>query len=105
MLIGPFDGRAVRTGAASALQELDLDEVARIDPDDVRYAWFEHALNGAERPALLRAAVNYQVAGSNEWRHAESLEALENEPVRLYLAALPGGGPHALVRRQPAVRR
>ena len=59
LLIGPFDERSVEQGASSAVRELDLDPVARIDADDARYEWFDHALEGAERPALLSANVNY----------------------------------------------
>jgi putative CocE/NonD family hydrolase len=102
LLIGPFDEQGVANGPSASVRELALDDVARVDPNGVRYAWFEHALKGAERPALLRAAVNYQLAGSNEWRHEPSLAALEDTPLRLYLAASPDGAPHALVRQPPA---
>ena len=76
--------------------------MARIDPNDARYKWFDHALKGAERPALLSANVNYELAGANEWRHEPSLEALESRPLRFYLKASPGETPHALVAEKPA---
>lgn len=101
LLIGPFDESGVANDVSSSVRELGLDEVARIDANDVRYAWFEHVLQAGERPALLRATVNYQLAGSNEWRHEPSLAALENAPLRLYLAASADGAPHALVRQKP----
>jgi hypothetical protein len=49
----------------------------------------------------LGAEVNYELAGANEWRH-QSLEALESNPRRLYLAASPDGAPHALAAERPA---
>ena len=61
-----------------------------IDPNDARYAWFDHVLREAERPALLSANVNYQLAGANEWRHEPSLAALESKPLRLLPRGLAG---------------
>ena len=104
LLIGPFDSHSVEHGASSSVRGLPLDAVARIDPNEARYAWFEHALQGAERPAILSANVNYELAGANEWRHESSLAALESNPLRFYLAASPGETSHALVAEQPARR-
>jgi putative CocE/NonD family hydrolase len=102
LLIGPFDSRSVEHGASSSVRDLRVDPVARIDPSDARYAWFEHVLRGAERPALVQANVNYQLAGANEWRHAPSLQALESTPLRFYLAASPDGAPHRLSAEKTA---
>jgi predicted acyl esterase len=102
LLIGPFDERGVEDCVSSSVRDLTVDLVARIEPRDARYAWFDHVLRGAERPALLGASINYQLAGANEWRHAPTLEALESEPLRLYLSASPAGVPHALVTEPPA---
>jgi hypothetical protein len=96
LLIGPFDSRSVEHGASSRVRELTLDVVARIDPDDLRYAWFDHVLRGAERPAMLSANVNYQLAGANEWRHEPSLTTLESNPLRFYLEASAISAPHRL---------
>jgi hypothetical protein len=102
LLIGPFDEQSVEHGASSSVHELAVDPVARIDANDARYEWFDHALQGAERPALLTANVNYELAGANEWRHEPSLEALESNPLRFYLEARSGGAPHALVAEKPS---
>ena len=61
LLIGPFDSPAVEHGASASVRELGLDLVARIDPNDARYEWFEHVLAGSgeaghlERQRQLRA--------------------------------------------------
>jgi putative CocE/NonD family hydrolase len=96
LLIGPFDERSVEDGASSSLRELPLDPVARNDLSNMRYAWLEHALHGAERPAIVSANVNYELAGANEWRHEPSLAVLENTPLRFYFQASPNGAPHRL---------
>jgi putative CocE/NonD family hydrolase len=102
LLIGPFDEQSVQHGASSSVLGLTLDPVARIDPNDARYKWFDHALKGAARPALLSSSVNYELAGANEWRHEPSLKALESKLLRFYLKASPDGTPHALVVKKPA---
>ncbi len=101
LLIGPFDSRALEQGASSSLRGLPLDTVARIDASDTRYEWFDHALGEAERPALLSANLNFELAGANEWRHEPSLAELEDTPLRLYLAASPSEAPHRLVAQKP----
>jgi len=100
LLIGPFDERTIEQGATAELRGLTVDPVARIDPNDLRYAWLAHVLRGAARPDIVSAEVNYEVAEANEWRHAPSLAALEATPLRFYLAASPTGAPHRLAARR-----
>jgi len=102
LLIGPFDEKAVERGPTSSVRDLSLDPEAQIDPSAARYAWFDYALRGAQRPELLGGTVNYQVAGANEWRHESSLDALERNPRRFYLAASANGAVHALVAKKRA---
>jgi putative CocE/NonD family hydrolase len=102
LLIGPFDEQSVERGGSSSVRELGLDDAARIDPNGARYEWFDHVLEGAERPALLSATVNYELAGANEWRHDPSLEAVESKFLRFYLEASPSGAPHALATEKPS---
>lgn len=102
LLVGPFDAQSVEHGASPSLRGLEVDSVARIDPRAVRYQWLDHVLNGAERPPPLEAAVNYELAGANEWRHAGSLEALADSPLRFYLAAAPSGTTQLLAAERPS---
>jgi putative CocE/NonD family hydrolase len=102
LLIGPYDERSLERGASSVLRGLPLDDAARIDATDVRYAWFAHVLGRAERPALLSDGVSYELVGADEWRQEPSLTALESEPMRLYLHASADGMPHALAPNRAA---
>jgi putative CocE/NonD family hydrolase len=100
LLIGPFDERALAddtsplAGASPFVTAADLGRA--------RYAWFDHVLNGAERPAVVGQAVNYALAGASEWRHAPSLAALEDDPLRFYLSSSASGVPHRLVAEPAA---
>ncbi len=100
LLIGPFDEQAIRQGASS-VRGVDIDPVARIDAGDVRYVWLNHVLRDAERPEILSATINYQLAGANEWRHEPSLTALQSNLRRFFLAAA-ADAPHRLVEEEPA---
>jgi hypothetical protein len=102
LLIGPFDEQAVARGPSSTVHGLTLDSVALIDPNAARYDWFDHALGKQELPELLRASVNYELVGANEWRHAASLEALEQNALRYFLQARSNGPPHALAAAKPS---
>ncbi|TAM09373.1 MAG: CocE/NonD family hydrolase [Nevskiaceae bacterium] len=85
LLIGPWDGDALRDHPRPALGGLVLDPAARINLSALRFAWFDHIFNRTPRPALLKAAVNIEVAGTNHWQHAPSLAALDAGTSRFYL--------------------
>jgi putative CocE/NonD family hydrolase len=85
LLIGPYDDQSIERGPASALRGFQLDGAAIVDFHEIWYEWFDHALKGAKRPALLSANVNYQVTGANEWRHTPTIGASDSKPLRFYL--------------------
>ncbi|HVW70779.1 MAG TPA: CocE/NonD family hydrolase, partial [Steroidobacteraceae bacterium] len=85
LLIGPYDDGVTQHGVLSTLRGYPLDQAAAIDLRELRYQWFDHVLKGAAVPPLLQGRVNYQVMGANEWRHAESLEAMGNGVLKWYL--------------------
>ncbi len=103
LLIGPYDDGSMQHGAPANLQGYTLDPAALVDLRELRYQWFDHIFKGADKPALLRDRVNFQVMGSNEWRHAPSLEAMGKGALKFYLdagVAVPGGDTHRLALRK-----
>jgi predicted acyl esterase len=84
LLVGPYDSVSTLRPPAQWLRGYRLDDVALIEPREIKYEWLEFALKGAKKPALLSDRVNYQLMEANEWRHAPSLDELEKEPLRLY---------------------
>jgi hypothetical protein len=102
LLIGPFDDKTVEQGGTSSVRGLPLDPGAHVDPSATRYEWFDYALRGAKRPALVGANVNYELAGADEWRHEASLDALEQKPRRFYLAVSRSGASQTLAAKKPA---
>jgi putative CocE/NonD family hydrolase len=99
MLWGPYDHPQAQRGVvtpqsdtATFIAGYEIDPVARIDIlSRLRYAWFDHVLKGAPRPALLVDRVNYEVMGANVWRHAPSIAAMSTSRMRLYFNARASG--------------
>ncbi|MEP7246198.1 MAG: CocE/NonD family hydrolase [Gammaproteobacteria bacterium] len=85
LLIGPYDEGVMQRGVLPVVQGYQVDGAALVDLRDLRYQWFDHVLKDGKNPALLSERVNYQAAGSNEWRHAPSVDALGKNVTKLYL--------------------
>jgi putative CocE/NonD family hydrolase len=97
LLLGPYDAASIRLGTAPTLRGYTLDTVARVDLPELRYQWFDHILKGANKPSLLMDRVNYQVMGTDQWRHVPTLDAPERTPLRLYLDTRERDDPHRLL--------
>lgn len=96
LLIGPYEDR----GSAAALQVNTVDPARLVDLRELRYEWFDHVLKAGPRPEVLKDRVNYQVMGSNEWRHVPSLEAMGDGRMRFYLDAGAASDRHRLVQNK-----
>ncbi|HEX8639549.1 MAG TPA: CocE/NonD family hydrolase [Allosphingosinicella sp.] len=86
MLIGPYHHFAMTQGVLRNVAGYEVDRAALIDLQDVRMQWFDHVFRGAPLPELLSGRVNFEVMGANRWRHVDRLEAMAEEPMRLYLS-------------------
>jgi uncharacterized protein len=85
LLIGPFSHLSINSGVARTIDGYNVDQVALVDLQALRYEWFNHVFKGAAKPALLKDKINYQVMGGNEWKHASTLPAMSNGSLRFYL--------------------
>jgi putative CocE/NonD family hydrolase len=105
LLLGPYDRGEMREGRAQAsVRGLRTDPAAVIDLRALELQWFAYLFLNDAKPALLRGRVNYEVMGANTWQHADSLDRLARDSVRLYLAADPHGGSGLLTPREPVSR-
>jgi putative CocE/NonD family hydrolase len=102
LVIGPYDhfGTHAREKPA-VLREYALDPVAQLDTPALKLEFMDYVLRSAPKPKLLAGRVNYQVMGTNQWRHAPSLEAMHGIPMRLYFSAQKDEGLFSLPNRQP----
>lgn len=88
LLIGPYTHISAQGKAQANYSNYRVDPVAmKKDTEEVVFAWFDHVLFGQPKPELLKDKVNYQLMGSNQWRHSPSLRQLNQQSVRFYLGA------------------
>jgi putative CocE/NonD family hydrolase len=97
LLVGPYDAASIRLGTPAALRGYTLDPAARIDLPELRYQWLDHVFKGAKKPSLLQDRVNYQMMGTDQWRHAPTLDSPNRTRLRLYLDTRERDGPHHLL--------
>jgi uncharacterized protein len=102
LLIGPYDDEAMQRGASEWIRGYEVDTAALLDLRELRYQWLDHALKGAAAPAQLSDRVNFEVMGSNEWRHVPSLQAMADSSLKFYLGAGAADAPvgRRLIRRK-----
>lgn len=90
LVIGPWDHAGTRT-PTKTVGGLTFGDAALVDLDALHSAWYGWTLRGGERPAWLKQRVAYFVVGPDEWRYADSLEAIGAQPRRFYLHAAAAG--------------
>jgi putative CocE/NonD family hydrolase len=103
LLIGPYD----HFGAQSSRKEpilkgYSIDPVAQIDTPEITFQWLDYVMRGGAKPDLLKDKINYEVMGSNEWKHAPSLERMSNDSLVLYLTDEKAGSQYRLSQEKPS---
>jgi len=102
LVVGPYPHRGVLSATKDpVVSGYTIDPVAQVDTVSLVYQWFDHVMRGAPRPALLKDRINYQVMGSNAWRHAPSIAGMANRNLRLYLTEQKVGNRYDLSARKP----
>jgi putative CocE/NonD family hydrolase len=108
LLIGPYDHFLAQTGTVGLLgndrhvvQGYTLDPVARIDLGVIRYQWFDYVFKHGPKPALLKDTVNYEVMGTNTWKHAPTIAAMADRRVRFHLDDKKSGDSYRLQTKTP----
>lgn len=84
-VIGPYDHWGGQRKASVNLMGYTIDTVANINMGDLAYEWLDYILKDKKKPELLKDKVNYQVMGANEWKHAASLDKMNNGTLKFYL--------------------
>ena len=102
LLIGPYNHGTAQGKPRSHHSNYKLDEVAlEKDTEEVVFGWFDHLLFKKSTPKLLTDKVNYQLMGSNMWRHSPSLEQLNKQAKTFYLATAANSDGHYALLTKP----
>lgn len=84
-VIGPYDHFGGQRRPAKNLMGYEIDSVANISMMNLAYDWLDYILKNKPKPELLKDKVNYQVMGTNEWKHNSTLEKINNDTLIFYL--------------------
>lgn len=85
LVIGPYDHWGGQRVPAKNLMGYDIDNVANISMMKLAYDWLDYILKGKPKPEILKDKVNYQVMGTNKWKHSSSLQKINNDTLTFYL--------------------
>jgi uncharacterized protein len=90
-LIGPYDHGGAQGHPSPAMRGYTIDSVANINISNLVIEWFDYILKKKAKPAILKDKINYQVMGTNIWKHAPSLRQMNNDTLNLYLTNVKDG--------------
>jgi len=85
VVIGPYDHWGGQGRPAKNLMGYAIDSVANVSMMELAYDWLDYILKGKAKPELLKDKVNYQVMGTNEWRHSSTWQGINNDTLTFYL--------------------
>lgn len=85
LVIGPYDHWGGQAKPSPIFRGYEIDSVANLNMRSLAYDWLDWVLKGAPKPELLQDKVNFQVMGTNSWRHEPTIQAMSNQTLRLYL--------------------
>ena len=93
LVIGPYDHIRGQRGTISLLGDrvsnvegYTLDPVAQLDIGELRYKWFDYIFKRGQKPAILKDKINFEVMGSNVWKHAPSVAAMTPHATEFHLS-------------------
>ncbi|HEY8933791.1 MAG TPA: CocE/NonD family hydrolase [Cyclobacteriaceae bacterium] len=104
LLIGPYDHAGAQGFAKPYLLGYTLDSVANININDYVFQWFDHILKGGPMPSILKDKINYQVMGTNEWKHVPSLSKMNNDTITYYISNVRTKNNYKLLPGKPTIK-
>ncbi len=85
VIIGPYGHFGSQGHPDSVFNGYRIDDAARINIHEIIYQWFDYIFKNKPKPAFLKDKFNFEVMGSNEWKHVPSLKQMNNDTLRFYL--------------------
>ncbi|MBL7726162.1 MAG: hypothetical protein JNM68_00675 [Dinghuibacter sp.] len=84
-VIGPYDHWGAQRRPAKNLMGYEIDSVANVNMMNLAYDWLDFTLKGKPKTVLLKDKFNYQVMGTNKWKHSPSIQKISNDTLVFYL--------------------
>jgi len=84
LVVGPYTHFGAQRIPDKNIMGYEIDPVAQINITELIFDWFDYIFKDAEKPALLKDKINYQVMGANTWGHAPTLDKVANDTLTFY---------------------
>jgi putative CocE/NonD family hydrolase len=84
LVIGPWDHAGTRT-PNKEFGGLKLGDASMVDLNKLHLEWYDWTMKAGAQPEFLKKRVAYYVMGAEEWKYADSLDAIPTSTKRLYL--------------------
>jgi len=101
LIIGPYDHFGTQRGGVPLLRDYKVDPVALISTRDITFQWLDYILKGTKKPEILKDKINYEVMGSNVWKHTVTIPKMADHQLKLYLTNLKVGDNYNLSAIKP----
>src|SRR5262252_3672824 len=86
LIVGPWDHAATRTPRAE-IGGLKFGPGSVVDLNKLHTEWYDWTMKSGAKPEFLKKRVAYYLVGAEEWKYADSLEAISNAKLNLFLAS------------------
>ena len=84
LIFGPWDHAGTRT-PKDEVGGLKFGPASVLDLNDLHRQWYDWTMKAGPKPEFLKKRVAYYVAGAEEWKYADNLDAIASERRTLYL--------------------
>jgi putative CocE/NonD family hydrolase len=84
LIIGPWDHAGTRT-PRKEVGGLTFGDASMLDMNKLHVDWYDWTMKNGKPPEFLKKRVAYYVTGAEQWKYADSLEAISNAKRILYL--------------------
>lgn len=86
LIIGPWDHAGTRT-PKTEMGGLKFAAASALDLNKLHREWYSWTMKTGAKPEFLKKRVAYYLMGAEEWKYADSLEAISNGTIKLYLTS------------------
>ncbi|AZA76919.1 CocE/NonD family hydrolase [Chryseobacterium sp. G0186] len=85
LVMGPYNHGGAQSFGFTYVNGSPIDPVARISIDELAFSWFDYILKNGKKPEILKDQVNFQIMGTNTWKHVPSLDKVYTSSLKFYL--------------------
>jgi putative CocE/NonD family hydrolase len=91
LIIGPWDHAGTRT-PKQEVDGLKFGKASLLDMNDLHRQWYDWTMKSGGKPAFLKNRVAYYMLGdgAEDWRYADSLDAITGQARPMYLGSRDG---------------